>query len=209
MVFGLHLDGREDMVRFGAMLMAALREHDPDHRYVISLSGDANSGKSLVALAADAAIHPERYPQGITQQHSVYDLRNADKRSGVYFSDGLAIEIVNNLGAGSDGDIAGGWEKFYEDHKNLKTIITSNIWTWSVVEVGEGARSVADPGKIRVDMDVNVRCVGEPSDFKRDVTLTVADPALEQRLQNVFLKPFCVRPGAATVPSDPGQNSLG
>ena len=77
---------REEFELFGSIAAGVLKG-------TISLEGEGDSGKSLLALAADAKLHPKRYhPDGIKSTTKVHKQIGIDAkgRESVFFSDGLS-----------------------------------------------------------------------------------------------------------------------
>jgi hypothetical protein len=178
----IKIENRDDFIFLGRSIAAVLTEYDPDRKFVISLEGDANSGKSLLALAANFELRPKRYPYGLNSNVSVHNL---DPKDPVFFNDGFdSILIMHKLSLPQDRiTLKEKWKKIF-DNSNHGLFFLSNVWSWTHLssEVGDNSNS---PDTISVDFRLNVT-VSDPNLFVRLVEFKSDD----RELVNLIIQRF-------------------
>ncbi len=188
---------REEFLLFGRAVAEVLRAHSPDKQWTISLEGEGNSGKSLLALAANYFLNPHLYPSGITKDDKI-DLLATAKQDGhyrlqderIYFSDGLFhIDFSDKSNQGDQ------WQRDLDKHSDIKLFYLSNVWSWTKLRNKSGAPIPAD--KVAVDMRIAVNSADEKQgDFIRVVNFRSGDNELDKKIRARFQELIKPQPGA-------------
>ena len=69
MTVQLKIKNRDQMIWLGHMIGTYIRNVDKQNPWHITINGDHDSGKSLIALAIDEKFRPEDYPHGILSKN--------------------------------------------------------------------------------------------------------------------------------------------
>lgn len=172
---------RKRFIQFGQVLGVLLRETDPDKQWIIHLgdADDSNSGKSLIALAIDTALNPERYPHGLGEKLSADDLLkpgNNGQAQIVFKNFYRCIEFGKTL---FDAALA----KFKDQNSDAKILVASNIERRAVGSfdyIGKGLDSDL--------LDINIEVHRLPGEWQRVLTITAKDEQLLRELEGRFTR---------------------
>lgn len=164
---------RDEFILFGSIAARVLQG-------IVSLEGVGDSGKSLLALAADYELHPERYPQGLISTTKVHKQIGIDakERESVFFSDGLSEFFTPRV-------VATRWLKFLKRNPQIKIAYLSNVWNWTSDSIDPKDPAVFAENKVPVQTRINVSII-DTGEFVRRITLNCVKPELEQIIKTRF-----------------------
>lgn len=177
MVVSFQTQDRATFILFGRVVAEVLKEG------VVSLEGNSDSGKSLLALAADLEMHPARYePDGITPTTKVHKQIGIDakERLSVFFSDGLSEFFSSHVNSSR-------WLNFLNLRKNhgIRLAYLSNVWNWTSDSIDPKDPAVFADNKIPVQARINVQTVDD-GEFIRNIKLTCVRSELEEIIRARF-----------------------
>ena len=170
------LNGRDDMLGFGASLGRAFRDCTCNRPWTLTIGGHVSSGKSLLALAIDHVFNPHFYPLGITWEHSADDIGAAQRNPSVFF---LNTYSKNPAPC----------EQFNAQLKSLQRAYPgARVLILSNAKRGTASSlfNYKAQGLCSDRLDMNIRVYIEEDDywnpeedpFRRRIEMTVEDPAL-------------------------------
>lgn len=177
----LETQSRDEFITLGKVVARVLRDRDPQKQWVISLEGSTQSGKSILALACDEELNPDRYPDGITVKTNVHHNLGlyAKGRPAIFFSDGLPEIFRRRVEARK-------WQRFIsgEYNSHLKFTYLSNVWNWTILSNNATDNDAFAKNKIPVQLRISVEA--KQGDFVRGIKLTSADPDIENKIKTQF-----------------------
>jgi hypothetical protein len=173
---------REGLIEFGSALGRAFQDADKAGRRIVCVGGDAESGKSLIALAIDQVFSPDEYPQGLAAGLSADNIMNPAFRC----PPGRPVVFNNYYNAmvpgpqGFDAVL----DSFAQAHPRARILIAANLLRTPQEEFNYSARGLESE---RLDMNIYVRAVGKP--FERQIEVTVEDPPLIEAFSGLGFAP--------------------
>ena len=177
MTIQIHIDGRDNFILFGAVLARTLREHNPDKQWVISLEDAPDSGKSLLALAADCELNFGRYPSGLLPEIGVHQMLGlaATRRKNVFFD--MGFSFLDKYTLFED------WDVFKKKNLGTHLFYVSNVHELVKFE-NEPDRNPSYKDVV-ADLRVGV-AVGQGGSFNRIISLNCYDRVLQAKIETAF-----------------------
>lgn len=172
---------RDEFIALGTLLGQHFKRARRVKPWMITLDGDDASGKSLIALAIDQVLTPQRYPRGIPDDVKADDMLNGYFKQNVIFHNfGQTIAVTRET---FDGTL----HEFEARNPKTKVFVASKIARDFTGDFNYSAGLQSD----RLDLNIRVYITREqayPEDdaFDRKVIMTTENPALQKLLEEAM-----------------------
>jgi hypothetical protein len=174
----IHIEGRDSFILFGTVLARILHQHDPDKQWIISLEDAPDSGKSLLALAADYLRNPGRYhPHGLLPEINVNSMLALaiPSRGDVFFD--MGFSFLDKYTLFED------WAVFTKKNFGTKLFYVSNVSR--LVRLENEPEYNPSYKDVVVDMRIGV-AIGQSENFSRIVALNCFDKDVQAKIVEAF-----------------------
>jgi hypothetical protein len=183
---------RHDLIDFGRLIGSVIRDADRPRPWIICITGDGDSGKSLIALAIDYCFDPRRYEDAKLSNISADRMLNTGKVENLKVGFKNVINVIHQTSEAFDASV----ESILSDvlkgqchgirmsgilpQAGMRALVISNLGLLGQLPEDDSLQSSL------VDIQINVR-IGKGI-FTRFIEVTYNDPQLKTALE-----PFAVR----------------
>ncbi len=183
---------RDKMIGLGNMLGTYFKHANREKPWMITLDGDVASGKALIALAIDQAIHPDMYLTGLEPYHSADVHLSPERQHPIVFQN--FGNIISPTQEKFDQRLCA----FEEAHPHAKILIGSNHARHHTDHFNYQARGLHSD---RLDMNIHVEILRPGTGlFERKIVITAQDEKLCKVLIAAMETPNLL-PIVPTIPS--------